>query len=173
MIYFTSDMHLGHKNIIEYSNRPFKDVDEMDSTIINNFNSVVTPEDTVYDLGDTFFKNQRLYLPRLNAPLIRIKGSHDHGVNEPYMRVIDVIVSGEEVTITLCHYAMRSWQTSHYGSWHLFGHHHGKLEPYGMSFDVGVDVWNFYPVSLTQVAEKMVTLKPIVEFRKRMNDKKD
>ena len=167
MIYFTSDMHLGHKNIIEYSNRPFKHVDEMDYEIIKRFNSVVKPTDTVYDLGDTFFRHTDEYLRAFCCPLIRIKGSHDHGIDAPYMRIITALAdNGNAVKIILCHYAMRSWEASHYGSWHLFGHHHGKLEPYGLSFDVGVDSWNFYPVSINQVAEKMATLKPIVDFRK-------
>jgi calcineurin-like phosphoesterase family protein len=61
---------------------------------------------------------------------------------------------------------MRSWDKSHYASWCLFGHHHGLLEPYGLSFDVGVDCWNFFPVSLEQIDKKMSTLKPIVVFRK-------
>jgi calcineurin-like phosphoesterase family protein len=61
---------------------------------------------------------------------------------------------------------MRSWPNSHYASWHLYGHHHGKLPPYGLSFDVGVDCWDFAPVSLGQVEEKMKTLKPIVDYRK-------
>jgi calcineurin-like phosphoesterase family protein len=61
---------------------------------------------------------------------------------------------------------MRSWDKSHYASWCLFGHHHGSLELYGLSFDVGVDCWNFFPVSLEQIDKKMSTLKPIVDFRK-------
>ena len=159
-------MHLGHKNIIEYSNRPFSHVDMMDFEIITRFNSVVKPTDIVYDLGDTFFRHPDEYLRSFCCPLVRIKGSHDRGLDAPYMRIIKETIDGVEVTITLCHYAMRSWEASHYGSWHLFGHHHGKLEPYGLSFDVGVDAWDFYPVSINQVAEKMVTLKPIVDFRK-------
>jgi calcineurin-like phosphoesterase family protein len=76
---------------------------------------------------------------------------------------------GNQIVITLCHYSMRSWEMSHYASWHLYGHHHGTLEPYGLSFDVGVDCWNYYPISLEQVAEKMATLKPIVDFRNKEN----
>jgi calcineurin-like phosphoesterase family protein len=169
-IFFVSDMHLGHKNIIRLSNRPFGSLDEMDQTIIDNYNSVVKPGDTVYDLGDFCFTNPKRYLDRFNIPAIRIKGSHDHDIKEPYMLVIKpqglMDDYGSPLVITLCHYAMRSWQTSHYGSWHLYGHHHGLLPPYGLSFDVGVDCWNYYPVSLEQVREKMATLKPIVDFRK-------
>jgi len=170
-IFFTSDMHLGHKNIINYSNRPFRSVEEMDGVIIARYNSTVDVGDTVYDLGDFSFKNPKVYLDRLNVVPIRLKGSHDHDLKEPRMLVIEVkdLVNedGIQIPITLCHYAMRSWELSHYGSWHLFGHHHGLLEPYGLSFDVGVDCWDFYPVSLDQIKEKMATLEPIVNLPKR------
>jgi len=168
-IYFTSDMHLGHKNIIKYSDRPFKSVEEMDTEIINRFNSVVKSDDTVYDLGDLCLSNFNVYKYRFNGTLIRIKGSHDRDIKEPRMMVVTPENLFDEyrnpISITLCHYAMRSWERSHYATWHLYGHHHGKLPPYGLSFDVGVDCWNFYPVSLDQVKEKMATLKPIVDFR--------
>jgi len=168
-IYFTSDMHLGHKNIIKYSDRPFKSVEEMDEEIINRFNSVVKSDDVVYDLGDLCLSNFNVYKHRFNGTLIRIKGSHDRDIKEPRMMVVTPENLFDEyrnpISITLCHYAMRSWERSHYATWHLYGHHHGKLPPYGLSFDVGVDCWNFYPVSLDQVKEKMATLKPIVDFR--------
>jgi calcineurin-like phosphoesterase family protein len=171
-IYFTSDLHLGHKKIIQLSKRPFNTLEEMDVALINNWNSVVTPDDTIYDLGDTYFGNPKRYAGRLNGKIVRIKGSHDHDLKEgtaPRMLVIKpeglVDEYGDQRYITLCHYAMRSWERSHYASWHLYGHHHGMLEPYGLSFDVGVDCWNYYPVSLEQVAKKMSTLKPIVDYR--------
>lgn len=175
-IFFTSDMHLGHKNIIEYSKRPFSSVDEMDASIIEHYNSVVKPGDTVYDLGDFSFRNPKIYLDQLNVQPIRIKGSHDHDLKDdaPRMLVLslkDLVVLSEQLvyamSITLCHYAMRSWEQSHYGTWHLFGHHHGMLPPYGLSFDVGVDCWNFYPVSLEDVMVKMSTLKPITLMPRR------
>jgi calcineurin-like phosphoesterase family protein len=172
-IYFTSDLHLGHSNVIKYSNRPFASVEEMDEELIRCFNSVVKKGDMVYDLGDTYFKSPKLYEGRLNGTIIRIKGSHDHDIKEPRLLVIKpqgiVDEYGNQIVITLCHYSMRSWEMSHYASWHLYGHHHGTLEPYGLSFDVGVDCWNYYPISLKQVAEKMATLKPIVDFRNKKN----
>jgi len=57
--------------------------------------------------------------------------------------------------VVLCHYAMRTWDRSHYGSYHLYGHSHGKLERHGWSMDVGVDCFDFYPVSLRQVIEEL------------------
>ncbi|KKL16922.1 hypothetical protein LCGC14_2490690, partial [marine sediment metagenome] len=57
--------------------------------------------------------------------------------------------------IVVCHYAMRRWERSHYGSWQLYGHSHGRLEPIGLQHDVGVDNNNFYPVSLIELVEIM------------------
>jgi calcineurin-like phosphoesterase family protein len=170
MIWFTSDKHFDHKNIIKYSNRPFASVEEMNEALIVNHNSVVSKNDTVYDLGDFCLSSRSDYfLSRLNGNIVRIKGSHDRNFNGPRMLVIDSGLFSEQgrpIHITLCHYALRSWQESHYGAWALYGHHHGKLEPYGLSFDVGVDCWNYFPVSLEQVAAKMATLRPIVDFSK-------
>ena len=61
--------------------------------------------------------------------------------------------------IVLNHYAMRTWNKSHHGSWHLFGHSHNTLLPHGQSFDVGVDCWDYTPISVEQVKDKMATLK--------------
>jgi calcineurin-like phosphoesterase family protein len=64
-----------------------------------------------------------------------------------------------EQRIDLCHYAFRTWNYSHKGSWHLYGHSHGTLPEIetSLSFDVGVDSWDFYPVSFDEVAAKMAT----------------
>jgi calcineurin-like phosphoesterase family protein len=169
MLFFTADEHFDHSNIIQLSNRPFSSVEEMNEKLISNWNEVVTAKDTGYIIGDFAFKNPEKHLARLNGKIIRIKGSHDNDIREPYMLSIYPGLRdeyGNPRTITLCHYSMRSWDRSHYASWHLFGHHHGKLEPYGLSFDVGVDTNNFYPYSLEDVVRKMSTLKPIVDFRK-------
>jgi len=169
MIYFTSDTHFNHKRILQYSSRNFFSIEEMNETIIKNWNSVIKENDIVYHLGDFCFGNPKPFIDRLNGKIIFIKGSHDKWMNEPYMRVISPGIKdeyGNNRIIVLCHYSMRSWEKSHYASYHLFGHHHGVLEPYGLSFDVGVDCWNYCPVSFDEVCKKMSTLKPIVDFRK-------
>jgi calcineurin-like phosphoesterase family protein len=169
-IWFSADSHFGHFNILTYANRPFSSVEEMDNRLINNWNEVVQPEDTVYHLGDFCMGNPPKYIQRLYGKIIRIKGSHDKDIQQPYMMVIqpDGLLDeyGNQRSITLCHYSLRTWPLSHYASWSLFAHSHNKLEPLGLSFDVGVDAWNYYPISLQQVEQKMSTLKPIVDFRK-------
>jgi calcineurin-like phosphoesterase family protein len=169
-IFFTADQHFGHKNIIKFNNRPFSTIEEMDAELINRWNFVVKKKDIVYVLGDFAFQKPEEYLSKLNGNIIRIKGSHDHDIKEPYLirlkpeGLLDEY--GNQRIIILCHYSMRTWECSHYASWGLYGHSHNNLPPYGLSFDCGVDAWNYYPISLNQVAEKMATLKPIIDYRK-------
>lgn len=169
MIYFTADTHFNHKNIIKYCGRPFGDVTEMNKVLIDNWNARVCSADTVYFLGDFCFGKPAEFLAELNGDIIFIKGSHDPNINAPYLMPIKIpiiIEDGYQKLIVLCHYAMRSWERSHYRAWHLYGHHHGRLAPYGLSFDVGVDCWDYYPVSLLDVVEKMKGLNCIVDYTK-------
>jgi len=151
MYYFISDEHYGHKNIITYSNRPFRTIEEMDETLISNHNSLVTDKDTVIHAGDfTLFHQAGKYISQLNGHHFFIRGSHDYwlkgsNVHEIWERNID----GHYIVV--CHYAMRVWPRSHYNSWLLFGHSHGKLPPIGKQHDIGVDNNNFYPVSFKQI----------------------
>jgi calcineurin-like phosphoesterase family protein len=78
--FFTSDTHFGHKNIIKYSNRPFKDVDDMNWQIVNNWNKTVSPDDVVYHLGDVALGPWTEWdniLTRLNGYKILVVGNHD------------------------------------------------------------------------------------------------
>ena len=86
-IYVTSDTHFNHKNIIEYCNRPYSSVEEMNKAIIDNWNSVVKDEDTVYVLGDFCLGGKEAIkelCSQLKGHKILIKGNHDHGTNTTY-----------------------------------------------------------------------------------------
>lgn len=158
MEFFTADTHFNHKNIIQYCNRPFSSVEEMNETMIENWNRVVREEDVVYHLGDFGFGNYKSILKRLNGKIFLVIGSHDKQAWKYRGRFIEMSPIIEYKEFTLCHYAMRVWNKSHYNSCHLFGHSHGTLEGQGKSFDVGVDCWNFTPLSIEQVREKMISL---------------
>jgi len=157
--FFTSDQHYGHSNIIKYCNRPFKDVKEMDDEIIKRHNEVVSSEDIVVHAGDfTLRKNKREadnYIRRLNGKHIFIRGSHDYWMDDTYHEIWEKQI--EDNYIVVCHYAMRIWAKSHYNSWQLFGHSHGKLEGVGKQMDIGVDTHNFYPYSLDEIRTIMKT----------------
>jgi calcineurin-like phosphoesterase family protein len=153
--FFTADDHYSHNNILKYCNRPFQNVHEMNVALTDRWNAVIKDKDIVYVLGDFCFGNPELFLNKLNGRKILIRGSHDKRTNG-FEAVYDLYEFREkDIRITLCHYAMRRWAHSHHGAYHLFGHSHGKLEPFGNSFDVGVDCWEFRPISLDEVVEEM------------------
>lgn len=178
MIWFTSDLHLGHTNIAgpELSNwkdgyRTFKTVSAMDTELLKQLNSLVQPDDTLYFLGDFCFKGSiQGYRDRIMCKNITfIKGNHDKAkdITPVFGHCFDYIEEDiGEIKFVLCHYSMRIWNKSHKspGSIHLYGHSHSKLEddPWGRSMDVGVDnayrMYGVYaPFSLDTIMKIMST----------------
>lgn len=147
--FFTADNHFFHVNkkgtgIIDYSNRPFNNIEQMNQVLISNWNSKVKDKDLVYILGDFCFgKNCREILLSLKGRKILIVGSHDKtslkhkNLFEKTTLRLEIKIGGHPTTFS--HYCMRVWPKSHYNSWLLFGHSHGGLEEIGKSLDVGVD----------------------------------
>ncbi len=81
--FFTADHHFNHKRIIEYSSRPFQNVDEMNEVLIRKWNDKINPKDIVDHLGDFAFgnsENKMTILKRLNGTINFILGSHDKGL---------------------------------------------------------------------------------------------
>lgn len=175
-IYFSSDWHLGHANIIKYDSRPFKTVEEMDLTIITNITKQLYDAefDSLYFLGDfamTRSKNDMEgYMKALaftGAHLFFIKGNHDkrdtirlyekYGTYLGEQKKIKIPLGELEQEIVLNHYAMRVWDKSHRGTWHLYGHSHHSLPDLedSLSFDVGINGWDYKLVSYDQVKDKM------------------
>jgi calcineurin-like phosphoesterase family protein len=131
--WFTSDEHYFHKNIIKFCDRPFENVIEMNNVLINNFNSVVQNNDITIHAGDfSLGKEIETYnlIKQLNGTHIFLKGSHDRwSKKRKDNQIWEKRINGD--TIIVCHYCMRTWSKSHYNSWHLYGHSHGKLKPIG------------------------------------------
>ena len=170
--YFISDTHFGHAKIIKYCNRPFSyptdnpdepflNVEEMNETLIRNWNETVNQGDMVYHVGDfAMGSDPAKILRRLNGNKILVRGNHDkrpqlaHGWSEihPYLEI-----TIEKQFIVLCHYAMRVWNKHHHGSWMLYGHSHGTLpdDPTSKSIDVGVDCHDYRPVSFEEIGRIM------------------
>ena len=161
MIFFTADTHFDHYNIIGYCQRPFSSVEEMNEALVANWNRAVGPEDTIYHLGDFARRRHEYFLRRLHGRKHLINGSHDEALKrlgeyfEEATPLKQINIQGQQ--IVLCHYALRVWPGSHYGSWLLYGHSHGNLPPIGKSWDVGVDVNNFRPLSLGEVRAIMLS----------------
>ena len=163
-IFFTADSHHGHEKIIQLEMRPFATIQEMDETLVRNWNEVVAKGDLVYHLGD-FGMGPGLpkIIERLNGCINLICGNHDNNniwkirkMFCSYLPYHEITVDGQK--IVLCHYPFRSWHNSHRGSWSLYGHCHGKVPSLGKSLDVGVMCHDWKPVSFERVKEIMAAL---------------
>ncbi len=170
MIYYTADWHFGHANIICHCGRPFADSGEMDRTIVANYNAVVTDADTVYILGDVAFKNFNNVIPllkQMKGTKRLILGNHDKGLrnNSEVRKIFASVHEMLEVRdcgrkVVLCHYPMLSWDGLFRDSVHVYGHVHNSISDPGFelledmnAYNAGVDVNNFMPVTLDQLAE--------------------
>lgn len=168
MIYFTSDLHFHHKNIIQHSKRPFSSVETMNESLIKNWNARVSPSDAVYILGDVTLKGTKLAMESL-SPLqgkkYLVKGNHDSFVEKDYFNhsIFEEIAPYMELRTdnqlyVLCHYPMEEWNGYFEDSIHLHGHIHSTPQ-YNENqrargnrrYDVGVDANRYAPVSLEEI----------------------
>lgn len=169
--FFTSDEHYGHAMILDYCNRPFADLEEMNETLIDRHNMTVGKKDMVYHLGDFAFRGcGGGYLKRLNGKHALILGNHDRLIQQDGVgwQAVELVkqIKIEGQLIWLSHYAHLVWPQSHYGAWHLFGHTHGSVVGVGKSMDVGVDGNDFTPWSFEQIKEFMEQ-RPVVTRSQR------
>lgn len=165
--FFTSDLHLGHKNILEYDHRPFATIEEHDEALISNWNEIVHPQDKVYLLGDVawYYHKEKIAeaLGRLQGKIYLVRGNHDWLLDKPGVRERfeqrenlmllrfkgeGIVRPGGTLCLSLCHYAMRRWLNSHRpDSFHLYGHSHGNGEDHGdLSMDVGIMLSQYHPI---------------------------
>jgi calcineurin-like phosphoesterase family protein len=132
-VFFSSDIHFGHKNIIHHANRPFASVEEMNESLVERWNSVVTQKDVVYFAGDFSFaraEETERYFKALRGVKHLIVGNHDGNATKrlPWASVSDIKeVSVDGVKFVICHYPMEVWNGSHRGAFHVHGHSHGTL----------------------------------------------
>ena len=152
-IWFTSDTHFGHHNIMKFcpDTRKYKNADEMDEAMIAKWNSQVAYNDTVYILGDVFFHNVTNALRiirRLNGIKHLIWGNHDQVIKKnPELQAefasiqhyLDMYI--DDVFVVLFHFPIFEWDKMHRGSYHLYGHVHGKVQIDGRAMDVGSDTY--------------------------------
>jgi len=158
-VYFTSDTHFGHLNIIKYCNRPFASVEEMDETLVRNWNETVGHEDIVVHLGDLTLANRLPNHPRLFDAIrvlkghkVLIGGNHDGNKLRQTLKELGWLVLPELnplSNVKMMHYPP---VIAEEGVVYIHGHSHGTVTRKGC-VDVGVDVVGFRPIPCSQVAE--------------------
>lgn len=178
-VFFTSDFHLFHQNIIRFDSRPFSDLSEMHEEIIKGWNEKVSNDDIVIYLGDISFHKGRdedkfnEILNRLNGKIYYIIGNHDNFDKIKNIKRFEKVVDYLEVrikhitkerpeikeTLFCCmHYPIYVWNKCHHGSYMIHGHSHMSLseDDYHKTrriFDVGCNGSNYRPISYLELIE--------------------
>ena len=180
-VYFTSDLHFGHENVLRFDNRPFETVDEMDSELIKRWNKKVGKGDLVYVLGDFIWKTRNDEAPELikslNGQIILIKGNHDRflhnakaknalGGVKDYDDIVVTLEDGSTKRCILSHFFIPMYNSHRYQGIHLHGHSHNteecmqeelikrSLAANGFetrAYNVGCMHWNYEPVTLDEI----------------------
>jgi calcineurin-like phosphoesterase family protein len=158
MIFFTSDTHFNDPRILRLDRRPFASLAQHDEALIELWNATVGPNDDVWHLGD--FANGSAetvssLLSRLNGSKHLIIGNNDGAATLAASAWASVDhykeLSVDGSLLILCHYPFRTWNQIGKRSINLHGHSHGRLKPLTRQHDVGVDSWDFRPVSLAAI----------------------
>ena len=175
--FYISDLHFGHFNIIRHCNRPFSSSEEMDKALIDNWNKVVSDNDTVYILGDfCFSKDATKYLKQLKGKKVLVLGNHDGEISKnrqyylksklidkicDYLEIRDVI-NDKSYKVVMCHYPMIEWNGFFRRSIHLYGHIHNNegnvsfqiMKNIGNAYNVGADILDFTPRTLAEIVKR-------------------
>lgn len=180
-VFFTSDLHLGHENVIRFDHRPFGTVEEMDAELVRRWNVKVQPGDLVYVLGDLIWRSRTddayTLIRSMNGQIILIKGNHDRFLHNAKAKNAlagvkdydDISVTLEDGTARRCilsHYYIPMYNGHRYGAIHLHGHSHvtdeaaiekdiaKRLNDAGYHneiHNVGCMYWNYAPVTLDEI----------------------
>ena len=189
--FFTADTHFNHQKILDYCSRPFSTIEEMNETLITNWNNRVQKGDIVYHLGDFGFTRKlgldpfdamKALLKRLNGQINLVLGNHDcQNYNQ---RILSLFASNSllkeksinGIRIIMCHYPILSWAGRNKGSIMLHGHSHYNIKitqkdslKLGKILDVGVDGNSFNPYSFDEIMDIM-SKKPLNSTIPEMQD---
>ena len=155
-VFFTSDTHFGHAGARGRFRRPFESTAAMDEAMIAAWNETVGPGDEIWHLGDFAVRRpaeemQRV-LDRLAGRKHLLLGNNDDDRTASLAGWASVghyaEIEADGAVLVLCHYPFRTWNGMYKGTLNLHGHSHGALKPLPRQFDVGVDPWDFRPVTV-------------------------
>lgn len=189
-IFFTSDLHFGHERVLQFDNRPFQSVEEMDTELVRRWNAKVGKGDLVYVLGDLIWKSRNndaeAIIKSLNGQILLIKGNHDRFLHNSKAKTAlagikdydDIAVTLEDGTSRRCilsHYFIPMYNGHRHQAIHLHGHSHftdeadveidiaEKLNSLGFRneiYNVGCMYWNYEPVTLDEILRSEKNRRP-------------
>jgi calcineurin-like phosphoesterase family protein len=162
-VFFISDHHFGHKNIIDFESRPFASVDEMNATMIASWNSVVQKEDLVFHLGDFSYYNRektKEIVAGLNGYKHLIMGNHDRGrgrnwwLDAGFQEVSEYPIIYKDFFF-LSHEPM--YMNKHMPFVNVHGHIHSQKYEGNHYVNVCVEHWAYKPVSFEEIRDSVVS----------------
>lgn len=172
-IWYTSDTHFGHENVISFCARPFRHAGHMDGVLLENMWKVVRPDDHLWILGDFAFGSkasdstyvEQIFNQLPGAEQHLVIGNHDHEttLELPWTsasHLSELRDGPKSQRNTLCHYPMITWNHARRGALQLFGHVHNNWHGSRNSVNVGVDVWNFMPATYDDIVRRAKKLPP-------------
>ena len=176
MIYYTADLHFGHKNVLQFDGRPFQTIEEHDRFLIDSWNARVKPEDQVYIVGDFCMQSDRgpmYYLKQLSGRKYLIKGNHDTALlkDPEVMSQFELVekmyfIKDRDYRIALCHFPLAEWNQYHRGAWHIYGHIHNKRErafqfmrEEEKALNAGIMINHYMPVSMEELIDNNSAFK--------------
>jgi calcineurin-like phosphoesterase family protein len=158
-VFFTADTHFGDPRVLRIDKRPFASIAEHDAGLIARWNETVAPYDEVWHLGDfaLHVRDERLeaLLAALHGRKHLVSGNNDGPATlaaagwASVQAYAELVLDG--VAVVMCHYAFRTWKNMGRGWIDLHGHSHGRLKPQTRQYDVGVDAWDYRPVTLDTI----------------------
>ena len=185
-VFFTSDLHFGHENVLRFDNRPFASVEEMDAELVRRWNEKVGKGDLVYVLGDLIWKSRNgdahNLIRSLNGQIILIKGNHDRFLHNAQAKAAlagikdydDICVTLEDGSVRRCilsHYFIPFYNGHRHQAIHLHVHSHftaeadlelkmaTELNESGFKneiYNVGCMYWDYAPVTLDEILSQTV-----------------
>jgi calcineurin-like phosphoesterase family protein len=164
-LFFTSDHHFGHGGARGLFKRPFAATAEMDAAMVARWNETVGPDDEVWHLGDFAVRQSAARMGELLDALAGAKhlvvGNNDGKATTALRQWASVQhyaeLEADGTWLILCHYPLRTWNRIGRGALNLHGHSHGRLAPLPRQVDVGVDLWDFRPITLRQICKHLET----------------
>lgn len=182
-LWFMSDLHYNHENVIKFNRRPFENVKEMNWHIEQELITKVGPGDILFDMGDLFWKTDETTMKNvisLASPKewYKILGNHDNYnvYRKSYIGTLFTLLSdileinvdheGRNYRLTLCHYPMISWNGKARGTLMIHGHCHGNIDNINTeSTDLRVDV-GFDGLLAKKTGSFLISFEDILEYMK-------
>ena len=182
MIYYISDLHFGHRNVIAMDGRPFATIEEMDETLIRLWNERVTDEDDVYIVGDFAYRNEYTatwYLRQLKGRKHLIIGNHDWHTTQD-AKAMEHFASVEKIhriedngrTVSLCHFPVAEWNGKRHGGYHVHGHIHVRrdevyefMSRFDRALNAGCMINGYRPATLEELMENNMRFRQMQEHR--------